>query len=154
MRHTLRIALAIMLMPWAVLTLAGRAGAALEIQDPFAWAVPPGQTNSAIFMRLVNGGDAPLVLVGGRSEAAAAVELHTHTMEDGMMKMRRVERIAVPAKGAVALEPGGLHIMLIGLKRDLVPGGAVDLALALDDGSVIPVQAEVREPEAMGHHHH
>jgi copper(I)-binding protein len=151
MRKTLGIALGAMLLPWFAAALAG---GALTVQDPYARAVPPGQPNSAVFMRVVNGGDAPRALVGGKSEAAEVVELHTHTMEDGMMKMRRVERIEIPAKGAVSLEPGGLHVMLIGLKRNLAPDDSVALTLNLDDGSALHVQAPVREVQAMDHRHH
>jgi len=70
------------------------------------------------------------------------------------MKMRRVERIEIPAKGAVSLEPGGLHVMLIGLKRNLVPGDSVDLRLDLDDGTALEMQALVRAVQAMDHHRH
>ena len=103
--------------------------AVLTVNDPYVRAVPPGQPNSAAFMGLVNGTGAPRALVGGRSDVAEVVELHTHTMEDGMMKMRRVERIDLPAGETVTLDPGGLHVMLIGLKRGLKPGDQIDLTL-------------------------
>ena len=126
----------------------------LSVEAPYARAVPPGQTTSAVFMRVVNNGDVARTLVGGKSEVAEAVELHEHTMEGGMMRMRRVEGIEVPASGSVTLEPGGLHVMLIGLRRDLNPGDQVDLTLDLDDGSVLQVEAPVREVPAMEHRHH
>lgn len=156
MRKTLEIALAALLLHWTTAVLAGEApiGGALTVEDPYARAVPPGQPNSAVFLRIVNDGDVPRVLVNGKSDAAEAVELHTHLMEDGMMKMRRIERIEVPAKGALSLEPGGLHLMLIGLKRDLAPGDNLELTLGLDDGSALQVQAQVREVQAMDHRHH
>jgi copper(I)-binding protein len=140
-----------MVMPW---TAAALGAGALIIEEPYARAVPPGQPNSAVFMRIVNGGDSPRALVGGKSDVADTVELHTHTMDEGMMKMRRIERIEVPAKGTVTLEPGGLHVMLIGLNRDLAPGDGVNLTLDLDDGSRVQVQAPVREVKPMGHQHH
>jgi copper(I)-binding protein len=141
MRNTLGIAFgAVMLHGYAVAI----AGGALTIEDPYAWAVAPGQSNSAAFMRIVNRGDIARAVVSGTSTAAEVVELHSHTMEGGTMKMRRVERVEIPAKGAVSLEPGGMHLMLIGLKRGLVPGETVDVTLALDDGAGIEVQAEVR----------
>jgi copper(I)-binding protein len=127
---------------------------AMSVADPYARAVPPGQVTSAVFLRLDNAGDAPQSLVGGKAEVAEAVELHEHTMEGGMMRMRRVEAIEVPAQGSVTLEPGGLHIMLIGLKRDLNPGDRVDLSLELGDGSVLQVEAPVREVQPMGHASH
>jgi periplasmic copper chaperone A len=145
------------LVLFALLTLcatAALAGGAVTVNDPYVRAVPPGQSNSAAFMRLANATGAPRALVGGHSDAAEVVELHTHTMEDGMMKMRRVERIALPAGDTVALEPGGLHLMLIGLKRDLNPGDQIDLTLDLDDGGVVRVQVPVLEVSAMGQDHH
>ncbi|NCC28249.1 MAG: copper chaperone PCu(A)C, partial [Gammaproteobacteria bacterium] len=75
------------------------------------------------------------------------VELHTHVEEDGMMRMRRIEKIEIPAGETVTLKPGGLHVMLIGLKQPLEPGDTVDLALTFEDGSRIPVQAPVRRIE-------
>ena len=77
---------------------AALAGGAVTVTDPYVRAVPPGQPNSAVFMGLVNGTGTPRALVGGHSEVAEVVELHTHTMEDGMMKMRRIERIALPCR--------------------------------------------------------
>jgi copper(I)-binding protein len=151
MRNPKRLAVAALLSLTATLALAG---GALTVEDPYAHAVPPGQPNSAAFMGLVNGTGAPRALVGGSSDAADVVELHTHTMEDGMMKMRRVERIDLPAGETVTLAPGGLHLMLIGLKRGLNPGDRIALTLDLDDGAVLKVQAPGREVQAMQHDHH
>jgi len=69
-----------------------------------------------------------------------------------MMRMRRLERIEIPAGETLSLEPGGLHLMLIGLKEDLQPGGQVDLTLTFDDGAQTQVQAPVRKVEAMSMH--
>jgi copper(I)-binding protein len=125
--------------------------ATIAVDDPYARAVPPGQPNSAVFMALTNTGDGPRALVAAESEAAATVELHTHSMQDGMMRMRRIERIELPAGERVVLEPGGLHVMLIGLAEQLEPGMAVALTLMLDDGSRVPVTAPVRRIDgAMG----
>jgi periplasmic copper chaperone A len=141
----------------ALLTLSAGAalgGGAVTIDAPYARAVPPGQSNSAVFMSLANGTGGARALVGGHTDAAEVVELHTHTMDDGMMKMRRVERIDLPAGETVTLAPGGFHVMLIGLKRGLNPGDQVDLTLMLDDGGSLKVQAPVREVQPMAHDHH
>lgn len=149
MKKLLGIALGLMMSHWAGGVLAGNA---LDIRDPYARSVPPGQPNSAVFMQIVNRGVAARALVGGRSDAARVVELHTHTMEDGMMRMRRIERIEIPGKGAVSLEPGGMHVMLIGLRRNLDSGDTVNLTLDLDDGTTLDVKAPVRAVQAMDHH--
>lgn len=117
----------------------------ISVTDPYARAVPPGQPNSAIFMGLDNGTAQAHALVDAESSVAAVVELHSHTMEDGMMKMRRIERIDIPAAQTVSLEPGGLHLMLIGLKKQLVPDEQVDLTLIFEDGSRTQVIAPVRK---------
>jgi len=113
--------------------------------EPFARAVPPGQPNSAVFMQLSNAGDEDRALVAAASPAAEVVELHTHRMEDGMMKMRRIERIALPARETVTLQPGGLHVMLIGLTEQLQPGGEIAVTLTFDDDSTLDLTIPVRE---------
>lgn len=135
------------LIATTLLSLGSLAASAAEVSvaDPYARAVPPGQPNSAAFMALTNEGKEPRALVAARSDAAEVVELHTHIMEDGMMKMRRIERIDLPAGETVALKPGGLHIMLIGLEHTLAPGEDVGLTLVFDDGDETSVTAPVRK---------
>jgi len=121
--------------------------AAVTVSDPYARAVPPGQPNSGVFMTLRNASDQPRALVAAKSPAAKTVELHTHTNDGGVMRMRKIERIEIPAGASVQLKPGGLHVMLIGLNGDLTPGGTVALDLSFDDGSQAQVQAPVRTIE-------
>jgi len=126
-----------------------RGAAGLEVGDPYVRAVPPGQPNSAAFMSLRNTTDEDRALVGAESPAAGVVELHSHVEEGGMMRMRRIERIELPAGAATTLAPGGLHIMLIGLTSELTPGRSVELTLILDDGERLVIQAPVRPVAAM-----
>ncbi len=125
----------------------------LSVTDPYARAVPPGQTNSAAFMGIENRSDAPRALVDAQSSASEVVELHTHLHEDGMMKMRRVERIDLPAGETVLLEPGGLHLMLIGLTQDLKPGDELDMTLIYDDESRQQIKVPVQQTKVMNMHH-
>lgn len=140
----------------AAVASAGGAGDSVAAADPYARAVPPGQSNSVVFMALSNPADADHALVAVESTVAEAAELHRHLHEDGMMKMRRVERIDLPAGDAVALSPGGLHIMLIGLKRQLEPGQSIDLTLFFEDGTRRQLDVPVRkvEPGPMARPHH
>jgi hypothetical protein len=124
---------------------AGNAADALVVTDPYARAVPPGQPNSAVFMTLTNTLADDHALVDASSPVAEVVELHTHRMDDGMMRMRRVDRIELPGGARVELKPGGLHVMLIGLTRPLVTGDQVALNLILDDGSSRQITAPVRD---------
>jgi copper(I)-binding protein len=117
----------------------------VAIEGAYVRAVPPGQPNSAAFMKVSNKGSAEHALVAGSTPAAAVVELHTHTMEGGMMRMRQVEKIDLPAGETVSLEPGGLHVMLIGLKQKLVPEETIPLTLRFEDGSEVSLQVPVHK---------
>ncbi|MES9935806.1 MAG: copper chaperone PCu(A)C [Sedimenticola sp.] len=125
--------------------VAGTAADGVAVSDAYARAVPPGQPNSASFMTIVNNSGADHALVNAESPVSKVVELHTHTMDEGMMKMRRVDKIDLPAGQTVTLKPGGLHVMFIGLKEDLKPGQNVDLTLIFEDGSKTTLQAPVKK---------
>lgn len=116
----------------------------IVVNAPYARAVPPGQPNSAVFMQISNASDQDRALVGAASPAAEVTELHTHRMEDGMMKMRKVEQIDLPANSTLSLQPGGLHVMLIGLKQQLQPGDEVSLTLLFDQDNELVLTAPVR----------
>jgi len=127
----------------------------VQIHEPFVRLLPPTQPNTAAFMVLENTGERDLALVRAESEAARVVELHDHMMVDGMMRMREVERIALPAGARTELKPGGLHVMLIGLRAPLQEGEQVTITLVFDDDSQVEIHAPVRHPgEEMPMHHH
>ncbi|CAK0780568.1 periplasmic copper chaperone A [Gammaproteobacteria bacterium] len=128
----------------------------IRVEDPYARASPPG-AHSAVFMKLDNRAAQPHALIKVESPAARAVELHIHTMTNGLMEMRPVPRLEVPAGQPLMLEPGGSHIMLIDLTNSLSPGQNIPLTLGYEDGSqrslVVPVR-DIREPGASGSHQH
>lgn len=125
--------------------LAQSAAEIVMVDDPYVRAMPPGQPNSGAFMAFVNRDSAAHAVVGASSPAAAVVELHTHTHENGMMKMRRIDQIDIPAHATTVLKPGGLHVMLIGLKHDLKVGASVGITLDFEDGSHTTLEAPVRK---------
>ncbi|MES9856182.1 MAG: copper chaperone PCu(A)C [Sedimenticola sp.] len=125
--------------------MAGSAADRVEAGAPYARAVPPGQPNSASFMVLTNNSSMDHALVAAESSVSNVVELHTHINDNGMMRMRRVDKIDLPAGKMVMLQPGGLHIMMIGLKRQLKPEESIDLTLAFDDGSKKMLSVPVRK---------
>lgn len=122
----------------------------VTINDPYVRAVPPGQKISAAFLQLDNASDTMQSIVSASSPAAGVVELHTHIHDNGMMKMRRIEKIDIPAKGQTVLKPGGLHIMLINLKNNLKPGQEVSVTLKFSDGSEKTFTAPVRKIQMPG----
>lgn len=141
---TLAAALALAL-PLSI--LAGEAD--LTVVAPYVRMVPPGTPNSAAFMTIVNDGTSDRRLVKADSPVARAVELHSHTNEQGLMRMRQVSAIEVKAKGRAELKSGGYHVMLIDLRQPLKEGETVPLTLTFDDGSMSKVDAPVRKPQAL-----
>jgi periplasmic copper chaperone A len=131
----------------------------LEITgDAWARATPPNRTVTAGYLEIRNTGDEARRMVGASSTVAGRAELHTHIHdpESGMMRMRHVEFIELPPGESVRLAPGGLHIMLSDLTRDLQPGMKVPLSLEFDDGHRLEVELEVHReaPLASGHGDH
>lgn len=102
--------------------------------------------NSGAFMTIRNNGAEDDRLLAARSDVAQAVEIHLSEMKDGVMTMRQVEGIDVPAKGEAVLKPGSYHVMLIGIKQDLVAGQKVSLTLEFEKSGEITLEAEVRMP--------
>lgn len=117
----------------------------IEITGGYVRAVPASQQISAAFMQIDNQDLSAHEVITATSSFAKTVELHTHTHDNGMMKMRQIPKIELPAGGSALLQPGGLHIMLIGLTKPLVPDAEVDLRVSFEDGSskdlTLPVKA-------------
>jgi len=119
---------------------------ALAVTDAWARATVEAQTGSGVFLHLTSPQDAQLL--GATSAAADRVEIHEMRLVNGMMTMRRIERLPLPAGKTVALDHD-FHIMLIGLKHQLQAGSHIDLALQWLDAAgrqhttqvVVPVRA-------------
>ncbi|MBN1305426.1 MAG: copper chaperone PCu(A)C [Anaerolineales bacterium] len=111
-----------------------------------AWARPGASgDNSAVYFVVDNPGQADALLSVG-SQISGAVELHHSMQQDGAMVMQLQERIEMPANDRVELEPGGLHVMLIALTRDLKAGDTFDLTLTFARAGSRKVVVSVREP--------
>jgi copper(I)-binding protein len=118
--------------------------ASVSIEGAYVRHMPPTQTVSGAFMTFKNSTDKDRAVVSVESDIAERVELHAHLHENGVMKMRQVEKIEIPAGGETALAPGGFHVMLIGLKQPLELGQMVAIKFNFDDGSSEQIQAEVK----------
>lgn len=115
------------------------------VENPYVREVPPGVPTSASFLTLTNNSNNIISLVKASSDVAKNVELHEHVHNNGMMEMRQVQAISVPANGKTVLKPGGYHIMLIGLTRKIKSGDTVDINLEFDDGSKQAIKADVKK---------
>jgi copper(I)-binding protein len=102
--------------------------------------------NSAAYMVLRNRGGTADKLVDVLSDVAEVVELHKSEMKDGVMTMNPVEFVEVPAGGQVEFKPGSFHVMLVGIKKELIPGDKVTLTLVFERSGEKTVEAEGRAP--------
>jgi hypothetical protein len=119
---------------------------ALRFSDPWIRASVPGQKNGAGYLEISNNSTQPALLTAANSDRADRVEIHTIIREGGMAKMREVEQVEVPADGKVTLQPGGYHIMFVGLKQPFKEGEMIPVNLNFAGGQVTTVQFKVMAP--------
>lgn len=147
---TFKTSLAAGLLAAFALPTAALADAA--ILDAYARATPPGARNGAAYATISSvEGDR---LLGAASPAAAMVQVHDTTVEGGVAKMREIEGgLEIPPGGSVSLEPGGKHIMLMGLAGPLMEGEEITLTFTFEKAGAIEVAAPVRSIGALMHGH-
>lgn len=114
----------------------------LTIEHP--WARASVAANGAAYMTISNSGTEADELLAAASPVADKVELHTHIMEGEVMKMRPVKAIEVNVGEPAALKPGGLHIMLIGLKAPLKEGEKFPMTLTFKNAGTVDVEVAVQ----------
>lgn len=114
--------------------------AAITIENP--WCPPSmSQANAVGFVTISS--DKPDALIGAESNCCAALELHTHRMEDDVITMRKLDKVSLPAGQKVWLRPGGFHLMLIGLKKPLTDGMKVPVTLLFEHAPPHAIEFEV-----------
>ena len=153
MRHDPKLLLAVIAMT-AGLLVTDWSQAADPITANNAWvrATMPGQKVGAAYLDLQSTVDTTLIRV--ESPVAESVELHSMTMNNGVMEMRMLDRMALPAAKTVKLAPGGNHLMLFGLKQPLQKGTQVPLTLHFRYADGKPGKLELNAPvKAVAHQH-
>lgn len=123
-------------------------GTASDIAAADAWArAATAGTNSAAYMRLTNAAAEDDTLTAVDADVTSMASIHETVVEDGMARMAELEMgLDVPAGGEVELAPGGWHVMLMDLTRDLVPGETITLTLHFARAGEISAPAQVRSP--------
>ena len=124
---------------------AAEPGGSLAVRDAWVRAADEGGM-SAAYLTIANGTPTDDALVGvSAPDLATSASLHeTTTGDDGMTGMHHTPSILIPGNGTVALEPGGFHVMLEGMKRSLVAGATVRLVLTFERAGAVTVDAPVR----------
>ena len=125
------------------------------VKNAWARATAPGQTTASVYLDIASNADA--ALVSAVSPVAKSAEMHAMRMEGGVMKMRAVQKIELPARKTVKLAPGGLHIMLVGIRQPLRENERIPLELTIEGAgpakSKVAVEAEVRPIGATSERH-
>ncbi|CAM3850438.1 copper chaperone PCu(A)C [Litorimonas haliclonae] len=111
----------------------------IEVSDAFIRPPLPGRDVAAAYFDLSNSGEADR-LISAESNISENVEIHTHTMEDGVMKMRRIDGVDLPAGETVSFEPGSYHLMMFGAN---IPEGVEDVSVTLKYESAEPMMLTV-----------
>ncbi len=115
----------------------------LTISHPWSRATAPSQKVGAVFMTIATNENKPDRLVGAESSDAETVQIHGHSMVDNVMRMRPVDGVPIPATGEAVLEPGGFHVMLIGLKTPLFEETVIPLTLVFENAGRVEIEVVV-----------
>ncbi|PHR83467.1 MAG: hypothetical protein COA59_11630 [Colwellia sp.] len=130
----------------------------------------PGTTITSSYMTIENKGEKTVTLLGATSKISSRIEIHQHSMSDGMMRMRRLDSININAKQRIVLQPSGLHFMLFDITAPLQAQQTVELTLNFSNKSLVTIQVPVYSPlqekiaqqaaanlagqQRQAHHHH
>lgn len=120
----------------------------LAINHPWSRPTMPGMSMGVAYLSITNRGAKPDALIGASMSLAESVEIHQTRVVDGMARMRPMSEVPLPAGATVKIEPGGTHLMLVGLKEPLVAGRRLPLTLEFREAGSITVELSVesRDP--------
>ena len=122
----------------------------LYAQSQLSWssahanALIPGQEVSAGYLSISNSGTQDEVLVSASSDAAAMVQVHESSMSNGMMSMKHIENLVIPAGSSVQFQPGGLHLMIMGADKEAFSADSIDVELQFESGAVLTATLPIK----------
>ena len=126
----------------------------IDVSNAYMREVIPGNSVTSAYMTISNQSDAEIKLVAATSSISPTIEIHEHTMRDGMMRMGQVAGITIGAGEQATLQPMGLHLMVFDLAAPLKAGQQVTMTLAFENNQKIDVTMPVRSIKQAKHHHH
>jgi periplasmic copper chaperone A len=124
----------------------------ITVAHPWARATPGGTTVGAAYFEIKAATGKPDTLVSAASPVAGRVEVHTHTQEDGVMKMRRLDALPIAAGSSVVLGPAGHHLMLFDLKQPLKEGDRIPVTLVFEKSGPVTLDVSIEPAGAKGPH--
>ncbi|GLX78041.1 hypothetical protein tinsulaeT_13810 [Thalassotalea insulae] len=130
----------------------------ITVAQGYVRATIPGTKISSAYMEIANHGEQDAILVAATSGVSDRVEIHQHTMENGLMKMRQQKSLTIAAHDVVKLQPGGYHLMIFNLTDPLKADEKIALTLHFDNNEKLdvnlPVKSIVNQQQSKSHHHH
>lgn len=108
----------------------------------------PGADTASVYLVLRNASVEPVIVIGVRSPAASHVMIHETSTVAGQSRMRMHEKLVIAPGQSVSLAPGGLHVMMSGMKKSVLIGQTVPLVFLLANGGTVQVAAVVRPLDA------
>lgn len=134
------------------------------IENAYVRATIPGTSIASSYLEIENKGDKTVTLLGANSNISPRIEIHQHTMLNGMMRMGKLDSLDIKPKERVKLQPSGLHLMLFDVKKPLNSPDHIELMLNFSSNESVTVQVPVYSPTqekaanqasaTMHEHHH
>lgn len=153
MRKSTPLLTLMVMLPAAGLALAHEeTSKGVTVAHPWVRATPDGATVTAAFMEIKTAKDVSDRLISATSPAAGRVEVHTHSMDGEIMKMRRVDALDLKPGKSEILKPMGSHMMLLDVKQPLKEGDLVKMQLTFEKAGTVEVEGTVEPVAAMGPH--
>ena len=118
----------------------------ISVEHAYIRSSIPGTTITSSYMTIENKGEKTVTLLGASSKISSRIEIHQHSMSDGMMRMRQLDSIDINAKQHIVLQPSGLHLMLFDIKQPLQAQQKVELTLNFSNKSPVTIQVPVYSP--------
>jgi len=116
----------------------------ITISDGYIKASIPGSDITAAYMTINNNSDKAITLQKITSSISDQIEIHQHSMADGMMQMRQVDDVTIKANSSVVLQPSGLHLMIFALKQQITEKEMISLTLFFSNDTNINIQLPVQ----------
>jgi hypothetical protein len=121
----------------------------VSVSDAYVREMPPGMDTTAAYFTLSNKGKQDMTIVGAASPLCNVAEIHATMEKQGMTRMKHHKQVELSAGQSLTFRPGGMHLMLVGLKKRLKAGDQVPITLQLSDGRQLEFEAEVRDMRGM-----
>lgn len=127
----------------------------LLIENGYVRETIPGTTISSAYMKITNKSEKSVTLVGASSKISPRIEIHQHTMKNGMMRMRQLDSIVIAANETVILQPSGLHLMIFELNKPLKDKTSIQITLQFLAREALTIQLPVQSiKRKQAQHHH